>query len=112
VPNDTEGVLQDIHWSGVSFATFPGYTLGNLMGAQLMEKVRLEVRDLDVQIERGEFGILLNWLQSNVYVHGRKFTPNELMERVTGRALTPEPWIAYVSQKFGALYGIPDSLRD
>src|SRR3989454_651445 len=105
VPNDREGVLQDIHWSGVSFAIFPGYTLGNLMGAQLMEKARNELPDLDGHIERGEFGVLLKWLRANVYRHGRKFTPNELMERVTGQPLTPEPWIAYVKQKFGALYG-------
>jgi len=105
LPDDRDGVLQDIHWSGVSFATFPGYTLGNLMGAQLMAKVRLEVPDLDAQIEEGELGTLLTWLRTNVYRHGRKFTPNELMERVTGRTLTPEPWIAYVRLKFGALYG-------
>ena len=105
VPDDRDGVLQDIHWSGVSFATFPGYMLGNLMGAQLMAKVRLEVPDLDAQIEGGELGTLLTWLRTNVYRHGRKFTPNELMERVTGRTLTPEPWIAYVRLKFGALYG-------
>jgi carboxypeptidase Taq len=106
VPNDREGVLQDIHWSGVSFAIFPGYTLGNLIGAQLMEKVRAEVPDLEGHIERGEFGVLLKWLRSNVHSHGRKFTPNELMERVTGKPLTPGPWIAYVRQKFGALYGV------
>ena len=106
VPSDREGVLQDIHWSGVSFAIFPGYTLGNLMGAQLMEKVRGEVPDLERHIERGEFGVLLEWLRRNVYRHGRKFTPNELMERVTGKPLTPAPWITYVRQKFGALYGV------
>jgi carboxypeptidase Taq len=105
VPNDREGVLQDIHWSGVSFAIFPGYTLGNLMGAQLMEKIRVEIPALEGHIEKGEFGVLLGWLQSNVYRHGRKFTPNELMERVTGKPLSPGPWIAYVRQKFGALYG-------
>jgi carboxypeptidase Taq len=106
VPNDREGVLQDIHWSSVAFAVFPGYTLGNLIGAQLMEKIRTEIRDLDGHIERGEFEVLLNWLRTNVYRHGRKFTPNELMERVTGKPLTPGPWIAYVRQKFEALYGI------
>jgi carboxypeptidase Taq len=106
VPNDREGVLQDIHWSGVSFATFPAYTLGNLIGAQLMEKVRTDVPDLEGHIERGEFGVLLKWLRSNVYRHGRKFTPNELVERVTGKPLTPGPWIAYVRQKFGALYRV------
>jgi hypothetical protein len=29
------------------------------------------------------------------------------MERVTGKRLTPEPWIAYVRHKFAALYGMP-----
>jgi carboxypeptidase Taq len=105
VPNDREGVLQDIHWSGVSFATFPAYTLGNLMGAQLMEKVRAEIPGLEDHLERGEFGVLLEWLRTNVYRHGRKFTPNELMERVTGKPIAVGPWIAYVRQKFGALYG-------
>jgi carboxypeptidase Taq len=105
VPNDSEGALQDIHWSWVDFAVFPGYTLGNLMSAQLMEKVRSAVPELDGQIERGEFGALVGWLQENVYQHGRKFTPNELMERATGKPVSAEPWIAYVRQKFGALYG-------
>jgi carboxypeptidase Taq len=105
VPNDSVGVLQDIHWSWVDFAVFPGYTLGNLMSAQLMERIRLDVPGLDGQIERGDFGPLLTWLQTNVYQHGRKFTPNELMERATGKPVSAEPWIAYVRQKFGALYG-------
>ena len=104
VPNDREGVLQDIHWSFVGFAEFPGYTLGNIIGAQLMEKIRSDISDLDAQIEKGEFAPLLRWLSKNVYQHGRKFTPNELLMRVTGRSLTPEPWIAYVRRKFGALY--------
>jgi carboxypeptidase Taq len=105
VPNDGVGVLQDIHWSWVDFAVFPGYTLGNLMGAQLMEKIRMDLPGLDGQIERGEFGPLLKWLQVHVYQHGRKFTPNELMERATGKPVSAEPWIAYVRHKFGALYG-------
>jgi carboxypeptidase Taq len=105
VPDDGVGVLQDIHWSWVDFAVFPGYTLGNLMGAQLMERIRLDLPGLDGQIEKGDFGQLLKWLQVNVYQHGRKFTPNELMERATGKPVSAEPWIAYVRQKFGVLYG-------
>jgi carboxypeptidase Taq len=106
VPSDREGCLQDIHWSFVGFAEFPGYTLGNIISAQLMEKIRADIPDLDTRIERGEFGALLKWLQDNVYVRGRKFTPDELLERVTGRPITPKPWIAYIRKKFGALYGL------
>src|SRR5207247_366864 len=106
VPNDRECALQDIPWSYVSFGIFPGYTIGNLIGAQLMEKIRADIPDLDAQFERGQFADLLCWLRRNVHRHGRKFTPNELMERATGKPLTAAPWIAYVQQKFGALYGL------
>jgi carboxypeptidase Taq len=105
-PNDTLGVLQDIHWSGVSFAGFPGYTLGNVIGAQLFAQARKDLPDLDSQIAAGEFGPLHEWLRVNLYQHGRKFTPNELLERITGEPLTTGPWIAYVRQKFGDLYGV------
>jgi carboxypeptidase Taq len=106
VPNDREGALQDIHWSYVGFGVFPGYTLGNLIGAQLMEKIRADIKDLDGQIEAGQFAPLLGWLRKNVHRHGRKFTPNELLERATGKPLEAGPWIAYVKKKFGSLYGI------
>ena len=106
VPNDREGVLQDIHWSWPGFAEFPGYTIGNLVGAQLMDKIRADIPDLDGNIERGEFAVLLRWLRTNVHRHGRKFTPSELVERATGKPLTPGPWIAYVRKKFGSLYGL------
>lgn len=111
VPNDSDGALQDIHWAWGSFGIFPGYTLGNLIGAQLMEKVCLDIPELEAQIEHGEFATLLGWLRTNVHQHGRKFTPNELLERATGRPLTAAPWIRYVEQKFGALYGLEAARR-
>ena len=106
VPNDREGSLQDVHWTYASFGIFPGYTIGNLISAQLMETIRVEIPDLDSQIARGEFTSLLGWLRKNVHRHGRKFTPDELLERATGKPLTAAPWIAYVQRKFGALYGL------
>jgi carboxypeptidase Taq len=105
-PNDGEGVLQDTHWSGVHFGTFPGYTLGNLIGAQIMVRIRADLPDLDATIGLGEFQPLLSWLQQNIYGHGRKLTPPELLERITGEELSVEPWIAYVQAKFSEIYGL------
>ena len=39
VPDDTRGVLQDIHWSSGAIGYFPTYALGNLISAQLWEKI-------------------------------------------------------------------------
>jgi len=95
-----EGPLQDIHWSGFSFGGFPSYTLGNVIGAQLMEVIRRDLPDLDEQISRGEFAPLLDWLRVNVHSHGRKLTPGELLERITGEGLNARAWIDYVTAKF------------
>jgi carboxypeptidase Taq len=106
-PDDARGALQDVHWSGVAFAVFPSYTLGNVIGAQLMRTARADLPELDVDIERGEFADLLFWLQEKIYRHGRKFTPGELLERVTGEPLSARAWIEYARQKFGEIYEIP-----
>jgi carboxypeptidase Taq len=107
-PDDAHGPLQDVHWTGVAFGGFPSYTLGNLIGAQLMHSARIELRDLDSEIERGDFSSILYWLRENVYRHGRKFTPNELLQRVTGSELTAQPWIEYARIKFSEIYGLAD----
>ena len=104
--DDSEGVLQDIHWSFAGNYGFPGYTLGNLIGAQVFRQARKELPDLDGQTSRGEFADLLAWLQTNIYRHGRKFTSNELMQRITGEPVGTQAWIDYVRNKFSAIYGL------
>jgi carboxypeptidase Taq len=103
-PPASEGPLQDIHWTFPVLGAFVGYTLGNLIGAQLMERIRTELPDLDAQVAEGSFGALLHWLREHVHAHGRKFTPNELVERVCGSPIAAGPWIAYATSKFRDLY--------
>jgi carboxypeptidase Taq len=80
--------------------------VGNLIGAQMMERVRKELPGLDGQVEAGEFQPLLGWLRETVYAHGRKFTPDELVERVTGSPIGSAAWAAYARHKFAHLYGL------
>ncbi len=106
-PNAAEGSLQDIHWSFAGeLASFPAYSLGNLISAQLLAAIRKDLPDLDDQVEAGEFGPLLGWLRERVHRHGRKFTPAELLLRVTGQELDARYWVAYAERKFGELYGL------
>ena len=101
VPEDRLGVLQDVHWSGGSFGYFPTYQLGNVISVQIWEKAQEALPGLGGQIERGEFGALLGWLQEHIYRHGRKFTPQELLERVVGGPIDPEPYLRYLKSKYG-----------
>ena len=54
VPDDTHGVLQDIHWSQGGIGYFPTYALGNVISLQIWAAVRDAIPDLDAQMEAGE----------------------------------------------------------
>ena len=105
-PNDTLGVLQDIHWSYGTFGYFPTYSIGNFFAAQLMDKIRADIPDLDARIERGDLKTLLDWLRANIHVHGRKFTMNELAQKITCETLQTRSFVAYLKTKFGEIYGV------
>ncbi len=105
-PNDAKGVLQDIHWSGGSIGYFSTYALGNLVSAQLWEKINSDIPDLDEQIRKGNFSELLGWLRKNIHQHGRKYDPQDLVQTVTGSKITPEPYVRYLTKKYSEIYGL------
>jgi carboxypeptidase Taq len=108
VPTDTDGVLQDVHWSGGSIGYFPTYALGNLISAQIWERITADLPDLDASIEAGDFAPLRDWLREHLHRYGRKFTPAETLERVAGTPeIDPEPYVRYLRTKLADIYGIP-----
>lgn len=105
-PTDTLGILQDTHWASGMFGYFPTYALGNILSLQLFEIALAERPSIPEEISRGEFTGLHGWLTEKVYRHGRKFRPQELVERVTGSTLHAGPYVSYLRHKFGEIYGL------
>jgi carboxypeptidase Taq len=105
-PNDALGVLQDIHWSSGMIGYFPDYLLGSMLSVQLFDQAKAEVPDLLAEIERGELSNLRQWLGEKVHQHGRKFTLDELTERVLGTGLSSESYLAYLRDRYGEIYGL------
>jgi carboxypeptidase Taq len=105
-PNDALGVMQDIHWSHGSFGYFPTYTLGNIYASLLWDTYRSANPDAAEQIRRGEFSQLLGWLRENVHRQGYLELGEDLVRRVTGSGLDHAPFMRYLWQKYGSLYGI------
>lgn len=104
-PDDRDGVLQDAHWfDGFIGGQFQGYTIGNILSAQFLDAVLKAHPEIPNQIENGQFDTLHNWLKENIYRHGCKYTPSELIARVTGTSLTIEPYIRYLRTKYSGLY--------
>ncbi len=106
VPDDAHGVLQDVHWADGSFGYFPTYSLGNVIAGQVWELARAELVELDDQLAAGELQPLRDFLCERIYRHGGKLEPAEMIERVAGGPLDPEPLLAQLREKFGAIYGL------
>ena len=104
--NDALGVLQDTHWAIGYFGYFPAYTVGNVLSVQLFEAAVEERPGILPEMERGEFGTLLDWLRQNVHRHGKKYEPDHLIELATGSPLDTAPYLRYLRAKFGELYGL------
>ncbi len=103
--DDARGVLQDDHWAIGYFGYFPTYTLGNVLSVQLFEAALKAHPEIPSEMERGEFGTLLAWLRENIHRHGKKHEPDTLIEHATGRPPEIGPYLRYLGEKFGGLYG-------
>jgi carboxypeptidase Taq len=105
-PDDAHGVLQDVHWSYGLIGYFPTYALGNLVSAQLWEKLNKDIRDLDQQIHNGKFDTLLAWLRKNIHVHGHKYDPQALVKNVVGSKIDASAYVRYLTKKYSDIYGL------
>ncbi len=105
VDRPSNGLLQDVHWSQGLFGYFPTYSLGNVYAGCLWEALCREVPDLEAALERGEPGPATAWLRDRVQRMGGLYLPRDLIARATGGAqISAEPLLAYLEEKFGALY--------
>lgn len=89
---DREGVLQDMHWAAGAFGSFCTYTIGNIAAAQLYEAACRD-RSIEVAIQNADYRPLFEWLNKNVWRHGRRYTRDEILLRATGSKLDSQPLI-------------------
>lgn len=99
-PTDSEGILQDVHWSCGLFGYFPTYTLGNLYSCQLFNQAKKEIPSLEEKIATGQLLPLKEWLNQKVHRIGREKSAQELITSITGEPLSEKAFLAYLSQKY------------
>lgn len=98
--NAAEGILQDIHWTSGHIGYFHSYTLGNLIGGQILEAQLAQTPDFYAQVERGEFGEIIEYLKDNIWQYGQLYNAGQLVERVTGKELSAQPFLRYLTNKY------------
>ena len=106
VDKPSNGVLQDVHWSVGLFGYFPTYSLGNIYAAELYAAMGDDIPDREQLIANGDLGALSNWLQEKIHRHGNVMTAPELMKSVCGREPDEKALLAYLEDKFSALYEV------
>ena len=102
--NDAAGILQDVHWSG-GFGYFPTYAIGNMYNAMYYNRMKTEI-DPAACVAAGDFGTINTWMKEHVFAKANLLEPKEWIRDITGRALTPDDFLDYLEEKYGALYGI------
>lgn len=103
--SDSEGVLQDVHWSDASFGYFPTYALGTAYAAQFMHAME---KDLDVTalLIEGNMKPIFAWLKENIHQYSGMFTAQEMLQRVSGEPFNPNYYVKYLVDKYSDLLGI------
>lgn len=105
-PSDSDGCLQDVHWSAGLIGYFPTYSMGNLLSYQIWNVLKSEVGDVDALMSRGDFKPILQWLQQKVYSQGKRYAPKELIQRVTGKPMQAGDYLAGLGEKYRGVYGL------
>lgn len=106
VPNDNQGVLQDVHWSHGGFGYFPTYSLGSFYAAQFENKIQSVNPEMNQQILTGDFTQILSWLRKNVHQHGRFYSAEDLCKEATGEKLDFKYFMDYANKKYGSIYNL------
>ncbi|MGL4307630.1 MAG: carboxypeptidase M32 [Cetobacterium sp.] len=103
--NDSEGVLQDVHWSCGLIGYFPSYAVGNVYSIQIYNKMKEEM-NLEKLLEDKKLDKIKEWLRNNIHKYGKMKTPKELIEDITGEGLNAKGYIEYLKEKYSKIYNL------
>lgn len=103
--NDSEGLMQDVHWYCGLVGYFPSYAIGNAYASQIYNTMK---KDFDVEeaLENGELKKITDWLGSKIHKYGKLKDTPEIIKEVTGEELNPKYYIEYLKEKYGKIYGV------
>jgi carboxypeptidase Taq len=97
---DSQGVLQDTHWSSGLFGYFPTYTLGNLVSAIIVSKMRKDLEGYEEDIKKGNFEPIRNWLKLKIHQHGSVYAPKVLLNNALNEGYNPDYFVTYIETKY------------
>lgn len=105
VPNDKDGILQDMHWPYAYFGYFPTYALGSAYAAQFYHKMKEEI-DVDQLLLDSQYPVIMEWLKTHVHQYANRYSPDEVLEKATGETFQVNYYLDYLEEKYRRLYNL------
>lgn len=105
-PHAGLGCIQDVHWTRGSIGYFPTYSMGNMIGGRILQRLQAEFPNMDNDFAGGNFAGVLGWLQTNLYQKAQLKVPKEQILEVSGSPLETEAWLDYAETKFTDVYAL------
>ena len=98
--DDTDGVMQDVHWPEGLFGYFPTYSLGAMAAAQIYAAAKKDDANIMPGLATGDFAPLFGWLDQHIRSKGCLYMPDELIEHATGSSLGTEAYKASITERY------------
>lgn len=103
VPDDAQGVLQDVHWSQGSFGYFPGYALGTAYAAQMVHEMNKHL-DFAACCAKGQLQPILDYQTEHLWKYGMMRTPDVLIQQACNGDFDPAYFVQYLEKKYTDIY--------
>lgn len=103
--NDTEGVLQDVHWAYGNVGYFPTYALGSAYAAQIYHAMNQDF-NVEESLKEGTTKKINDWLKEHIHRYGASKTPEEILKAATGESFNPHYYVDYLKDKYSRIYEI------
>ena len=100
VTNDSEGILQDVHWAEGDFGYFPSYLIGSIVDGMLLDALKKNLGNIDEILKSGDIKNITNYLCKNIYVNGGAYTSVEVLKKIGFEKISVNPLISYFYEKY------------
>ncbi|MEG1146727.1 MAG: carboxypeptidase M32 [Bacilli bacterium] len=100
VVNDSDGLMQDVHWSEAEFGYFPCYLIGSIYAGMFLEQVEKDLGSVDELLQSGRIKEITKYLIKNIYVNGGAYSSFEIIDKMIGGPVTSKPFIRYLQKKY------------
>lgn len=102
-PTDSEGILQDTHWSYGEFGYFPSYAIGSAVASQIYAKMK-DVMPVEDYLLEGNITPIREYLKDAIHKYGATKNTNQILLDITGEEFNADYYVNYLKDKYEKLY--------